>query len=212
MTDDTPRPGLHTASDSDTPLDLSSSKILSNPHIHVDILTHDDRWDALTIHCPALLQDCLIVTLHEVMTHIPSVKSVLAASLELSVVLTDDREIQQLNLDYRQKDKPTNVLSFEGAKPFEKVCADLSVQGKNHPPVALGDLVLSYDTILQEAQDQDKQLKDHLTHLIVHGLLHLMGYDHEDDADAEVMEDLEAFILKTHFKIANPYQPIHDLD
>jgi len=105
---------------------------------------------------------------------------------ELSVVLADDGFVQNLNRDYRDKDKPTNVLSFPQDSPM------------------LGDVVLAYETVKREAEEQDKAFEDHAAHLLVHGVLHLLGYDHENDEDAEEMEALEVEILNG-LGIANPY-------
>ena len=108
------------------------------------------------------------------------------------VVFTDDAALQELNKTYRCMDKPTNVLSFpNGAQ-----------DGKT---TQLGDIFLSFETCHREATAQNKKFSDHITHLLVHGVLHLLGYDHETDADAAQMEQLEIDILAGLF-IANPYQ------
>jgi probable rRNA maturation factor len=109
---------------------------------------------------------------------------------EVSIVLTDDTNIQTLNRDYRGKDKPTNVLSFP----------------QDDAPGMLGDIVLAHETILREAEEQDKDFDSHLKHLVVHGCLHLLGYDHENDEDAEEMEALEVAILQK-IGVKNPYNP-----
>lgn len=118
--------------------------------------------------------------------------------LEISVVLADDVTVQGLNRDWRGKDKPTNVLSF----------AALDDDDAPRPPGApllLGDIILAFETCRAEADEQGKPLADHLSHLVVHGVLHLLGYDHEEDeAEAEEMERLEAAIL-ARFDIADPY-------
>lgn len=119
--------------------------------------------------------------------------------VEVSVRLTDDAEVQTLNRDWRGKDKPTNVLSF--------ACLDDEdapvVEGA---PVLLGDLALAYETCAAEATTAGKPLSDHLAHLVVHGVLHLMGWDHEEDSvEAEAMEEQEVRIL-AGFGIANPYE------
>lgn len=118
--------------------------------------------------------------------------------LEISVVLADDATVQGLNRDWRGKDKPTNVLSFAALDDEDAP----SVPGA---PVLLGDIILAFETCRTEAVELGKPLADHLSHLIVHGVLHLLGYDHEDDEDeAEEMERLEAAIL-AGFGMADPY-------
>jgi probable rRNA maturation factor len=111
---------------------------------------------------------------------------------ELSVVLTDDAAIRILNRDHRGKDKPTNVLSFPGFSPDED------------PVPLLGDIVVAQETVAREAAEEGKSIADHFSHLIVHGMLHLFGYDHETEADAEIMEDEERRILAA-LGIADPY-------
>jgi probable rRNA maturation factor len=113
---------------------------------------------------------------------------------ELAVRLTDDAELQALNRQYRGKDKPTNVLSFPG-DPADALPGE---------PLPLGDLALAYGTVAREASEQGKSLADHLSHLIVHGTLHVLGYDHETEAEAAEMEALEVRIL-SGFGIADPY-------
>jgi len=104
---------------------------------------------------------------------------------EITVVLADDALIRQLNHEFRGKNKPTNILSFPGG---------------DH----LGDLVLALETIEREAVEQGKTVKNHTKHLLVHGTLHLLGFDHEREKDAKKMEALEVKILKK-LGIANPY-------
>lgn len=111
---------------------------------------------------------------------------------ELSVVLSDDATVQALNREHRGKDYPTNVLSF----PPAFVPPD--------GPRPLGDVILALGTVLREAGEQDKAAVDHLTHLVVHGVLHLSGFDHETEAEAEEMEDLERVVL-AGLGIADPY-------
>ncbi len=113
---------------------------------------------------------------------------------EVSVVFTNDAFIQELNKQYRHQDKPTNVLSFPlPGDPF-----------KNE---ALGDIIISIKTIQKEAEQQGKTFEDHLQHMLVHGFLHLLGYDHEEAHEAEAMENLEVEILKD-LGISNPYKEV----
>lgn len=119
---------------------------------------------------------------------------------EISIRLTDDDEVRTLNAQYRGKDKPTNVLSFP------MVQADLleSLANSDDGEVLLGDIVLADGVVAREAAERGIGIADHATHLIVHGLLHLVGYDHEQDAEAEAMEEMERRALAS-LGIANPY-------
>ncbi|MDN8338423.1 rRNA maturation RNase YbeY [Acinetobacter baumannii] len=117
---------------------------------------------------------------------------------EIGIACVDLEESHQLNLQYREKDKPTNVLSFPSDIP-EEVLPMLDA-------LPLGDLVICIPVVLQEAVEQKKTAQNHFAHLLVHGVLHLLGYDHEtSDEDAEEMEGLEIEIL-AKLNIANPYQ------
>ncbi|MEP3889349.1 MAG: rRNA maturation RNase YbeY [Hellea sp.] len=115
---------------------------------------------------------------------------------ELSIALVSDAEIQTLNRDYRGKDKPTNVLSFPAANTL------------NGPAPLLGDIVLAFETVIREAEEKSATLEAHLSHLIIHGFLHLQGYEHETDDEAAKMEALEITALAA-LKIDNPYE-IHE--
>lgn len=134
-----------------------------------------------------------------------AVRAALAAApqrreVELSVVLADDRAVRRLNRDWRGQDKPTNVLSFPaqtGTRGGPRLPAGV--------PAPLGDVVVACGVTVAEAAAQQKSLGAHLTHLVVHGVLHLLGHDHEADAEAERMEALEVRILRG-LGIANPYR------
>ena len=122
--------------------------------------------------------------------------------LEASLLFTSDAEIHQLNREWRQRDKPTNVLSFP---MLER--EDLLALAPEGPPEMLGDIALAYETCAREAEAKGIPLDHHAAHLIVHGLLHLAGHDHEiSDADAEAMEALETKALAV-MGIADPYGP-----
>lgn len=112
---------------------------------------------------------------------------------EVSLLFTDDAAIRKLNAQWRDKDKPTNVLSFPGSDP----------QGDVYGPL-LGDIVFAQETIVREADEMGIEFPDHLSHLIVHGLLHLFDYDHQENDEAELMESLEKAILAS-IGIDDPY-------
>ncbi len=113
---------------------------------------------------------------------------------ELSVVFSDDANIRTLNAGWRGKDKPTNVLSF----PAFPATGDAAL-----PPM-LGDIVLAFETVAREAKLENKPLENHITHLVIHGLLHLLGWDHETDEEAEAMEAVERRAL-ARLAIPDPY-------
>jgi probable rRNA maturation factor len=116
---------------------------------------------------------------------------------ELAVMLTDDAGIRTLNSNWRGIDKPTNVLSFPALQPT-------GPSGPDDAPRMLGDIAIAYETTRKEADDEQKPFAHHLSHLAVHGFLHLIGYDHEKDDDAETMEVLETEIL-AQLGIPDPY-------
>ena len=116
---------------------------------------------------------------------------------ELAVMLTDDAGIRTLNGNWRGIDKPTNVLSFPALQPTGPV-------GPDDAPRMLGDIAIAYQTTRKEADDEQRPFDHHLSHLTVHGFLHLIGYDHENDDDAEAMEALERQIL-AQLGIPDPY-------
>jgi len=114
----------------------------------------------------------------------------LAADGEVSVLLTDDASIRALNRDWRKLDKPTNVLSFPAAKQAGSAL--------------LGDIVVAYETLARECEDEGRDILHHLAHLSVHGFLHLLGYDHQTDSQAEAMEGLESRIMRS-MNMPDPY-------
>jgi probable rRNA maturation factor len=120
------------------------------------------------------------------------------ADAELAIMLTDDVGIRTLNNNWRGMDKATNVLSFPALQPPEG--ADVP----DDMPMMLGDIAIAYETTRREADDEEKTFAHHLSHLAVHGFLHLVGYDHENEADAEEMEQKEREILAT-LGIPDPY-------
>lgn len=128
-----------------------------------------------------------------------------AAAIEISVRLTTDAEVQTLNAQYRHKDKTTNVLSFPMIQPD---LLDTVGRNSDDGEVLLGDIVLAHGVCAVEAADKGISVEDHATHLIVHGTLHLLGYDHLDDREGEAMEAIEIDALKS-LGLADPY-PIRE--
>jgi probable rRNA maturation factor len=123
---------------------------------------------------------------------------------ELAVMLTDDSGIRTLNSNWRGIDKPTNVLSFPALQPT-------GTGTSSDAPRMLGDIAIAYETTRKEADEEEKPFDHHLSHLAIHGFLHLIGYDHEKDDDAEAMESLEQEIL-AQLGIPDPYADRERMD
>lgn len=120
---------------------------------------------------------------------------------EISILLTNDAEVMALNLEHRDKAGPTNVLSFPALTADQ---IESSVFGGVEHPILLGDVVLAFETVDAEAARANKPLADHLAHLLVHGILHLLGFDHATDGTAHRMETLEVDILR-RLGVGDPY-------
>lgn len=153
---------------------------------NMDIDIEDPRWAALDIE--ALCETAIGATL---------VHLCLPLDAEVSILACDDARIATLNAEFRAKPTPTNVLSW----PSEERAA-MRAGGLPSPPepdpsgmIELGDIAISYDTCAAEARTAGKNIAHHVTHLVVHGTLHLLGYDHENEQDAALMEGLEVEIL-----------------
>jgi len=155
--------------------------------IEIDIRIASSAWRAALPNPAAAVRRAVIAALK---AELPA-----KARTGLSILLTDDAEMRKLNAGWRAKDKPTNVLSFPAENAVDPA----------KPPAYLGDVALALATCKREAREQKKTLADHVAHLTVHGVLHLIGYDHMDDEQAEAMEPLETQIL-AGMGIADPYK------
>ncbi len=165
--------------------------------ITTDISINDKNWNKQNSKIKSFIKNLVSIIIPQIKIGYLLKNGV---EIEVSFLLTNDVEIQNLNKQYRKKDKPTNVLSF----PIINI-KDLE---NNHlltqDFVAIGDIILSFETIKIEAEEQNKSFNNHLTHLIIHSLLHLIGYDHKTDDEAKIMEQLEIDLLK-ELAIDNPY-------
>lgn len=155
------------------------------PAIAVDVAVEAEAWGEETRWRPLIERVAAAVAARP--------EPIVPEAAEWSVVLSDDARVRVLNREWRGKDTPTNVLSFPGAEADEE-----------EPGPLLGDVVVAYETTAREALDEGKRFEDHLAHLLVHGLLHLFGFDHETDEEAEEMEALEVEIL-AGLGVADPY-------
>ena len=145
---------------------------------NIDIEIEDPAWTAALPDCELVTRAAAIAALEEV-----------EFDGGLVILLTDDEAVRDLNRQFRDQDKPTNVLSFPS---------------RLNPEAHLGDVALAFGVCAAEAQAQGKPLANHLQHLVAHGVLHLVGYDHETDAEAEQMEGLERVIL-AGLGVPDPY-------
>ncbi|MDQ3125998.1 MAG: rRNA maturation RNase YbeY [Pseudomonadota bacterium] len=144
----------------------------------IEVEVEDEAWTAALPNAVAVVERAAAAALG-------------AIEGDVVVLLTDDAAVHDLNARFRDRDQPTNVLSFPAAE-----------SAAPH----LGDLVLAHDVCAAEAMAQGKSLADHLTHLTVHGVLHLLGHDHIDEAEAEAMEAEERTLLAS-LGVADPYRP-----
>ena len=164
----------------------------ANSTLDIDVSVSEPEWNDSFLDLEPLARKAMTIAVE--MAKLPD--QVSGRNLEASVVLANDDLLQVLNREYRQKDKPTNVLTF--------ATIDSDDPMPDEGPFPLGDIILSYQTIDREAREQDKFFKDHFIHMIVHGTLHLLGYDHQTDDEATIMETLEIRILE-RMHIQNPY-------
>ena len=155
--------------------------------LHIDCRIESPLWDGQPLAAKTVRNSVLAAA-----------AALSTAGGEVSIVLTDDSSIRSLNRNWRAIDKPTNVLSFPASGPDTGDGAQL-----------LGDIVIAFETLERECADETHDFLHHLAHLAVHGFLHLNGYDHQTDAQAEAMEGLESRIM-TRLNMPDPYRA-HDL-
>ena len=156
-----------------------------NDLVSLDIQTEIDDWETIK-NIKRLCERAIQHACHKA-------EPKLMKGAELSILLTNDAEMRTLNKQWRGMDKPTNVLSFPAVPP----------ETISKTPM-LGDIALAFETVKREAENDQKTLENHFSHLVVHGFLHILGYDHENETDAAIMEALEISILEK-LDITNPY-------
>ena len=152
----------------------------------VDCVAESPLWEALP--------DAEAVVARACAAAVAGGRTKLLPEVEVAVLLADDAHVRRVNAEWRGLDKPTNVLSFPAAEPARIGSSPM-----------LGDLILAFETCAREAENDGKALCDHLAHLVVHGVLHLLGHDHMTDAEAESMEGLEVEVLAS-LGVPDPYR------
>jgi probable rRNA maturation factor len=177
---------------------MTASPRLAPSGVTVDVLTESPLWEA---------EPGVEAVVREAISRAAAATDVGEPAADVAVLLCDDAAITALNAQWRGREEPTNVLSFP-APP----ASDLLLSGPpaSDPPVPvhLGDIAIACETVVREAREQGRTVSAHLAHLAVHGFLHLLGYDHQTDEEAEDMETLEREILAT-LGISDPYA-LHD--
>lgn len=158
--------------------------------MNLEISIENDSWNNIDVN--KITQNCVYCIFSEL--------KLKRDNIEICFLFTNDDEVQTLNKTYRGIDKPTNVLSF----PADSM-DDLDDDPENRPTCLIGSAAFAYETIERESREQQKSFSDHLNHLVIHSILHLLGYDHVDESEAKVMENLEVSLLKK-LNIANPYE------
>jgi len=182
--------------------DLIHDAVLPGPWAHgaigmkpcVAINVEDNAWREAVPDLDVSVADTVSVAMNMAIARSGNVRK--KQETEISLLFTNNQKVQALNAQYRGADRPTNVLSFPG-----HIDQDSSVSSV----IPLGDIALAFELIDQEAAAQGKSVSDHMSHLIVHGLLHLLGYDHKHDRDAVEMEQLERRILMS-MGLHDPYE------
>lgn len=164
------------------------------PAATIDVALSCAAW---VRRCPAARQLARETARRTLADGLAALRLAPTTAVELGITLTDAAEQQRLNREYRGQDAPTNVLAFPAWEPQDVAAAEA--------PLLLGDVTLALETVLREAAEQGKAVGDHLSHLVAHGVLHLLGFDHRTDTDAGVMEALETSIL-AKLGIADPYR------
>ncbi len=170
------------------------------PKINFEVIVEDDNWNNCVPEYN-LLVDKSMENLCE-NSVVPEIYN--DKNIHINIVLSNDDNIQILNRDFRSKDKATNVLSFAliDDDEIDLIISQCEISGEDIP---VGDIFIALETIKKEAKNQNKNLNNHFQHMLVHGVLHIFGYDHINGEDAKIMEDLEIKILDS-LNIGNPYK------
>jgi len=185
-------------------------KIISLEQSDITVMLESPKWE---VNIPKI-HDTILQLLQETLHVLEQEKQRIPFFGGITYLFTDDAQIQELNNQFRHKNKPTNVLSFptHSLEELDDMMSRPTItsvsgtsQDLSRPPLMLGDVALAFETIMRESTEQNKPFRDHLSHLMLHGTLHLLGYDHEEEDERALMESLEITILK-NLHIDNPYE------
>ena len=168
--------------------------------IDLQIETEEPRWNEAISDIGSVAQKVKTATFDYVVRHEDVDLLTFDKPIIVNLCLSDDAHVRQLNRDFRNQDKPTNVLSFANID-FE----DFDAQNSPFSEIELGDIIIAYETMVREAEAENITLYAHFCHLLVHGFLHILGFDHIEDDEAEYMECFEKTILQS-IGIDNPYE------
>ncbi len=157
---------------------------------HIDIFVEQQEWYNLTFDFIQHIKDVCNLTLKTYSKYV-------AHDVEMTILLSNNQKLQDLNYNYSNQDKPTNVLAF----PYKQT----HLHEQSSHELYLGDIAISYQKLEKESIEMTKSIKEHLTHLIIHGVLHLLGYDHINSSDALVMEEAEKKLMMM-LGYNNPYE------
>ena len=164
----------------------------------LDIIIQDNNWLNHNIDYSKIFNEIFLK-----LTKTLNIENIIE-TIDIPVLMTNDNEITQLNLNYRNKNQPTNVLSFNYFSSLDEIKQNLTTDEET---ICIGEIAISYETIIKETKEQNKSLENHLLHIFLHGILHILGYDHIKPEEAETMEKLEIEIL-SYFNIPNPYETL----
>lgn len=184
---------------SEAPQSIEWSEQIDGNDLEIELILEDQRWCEISQDF-AFLKKAVLLALsqHPAKTASPDIVAMKSPHRLAVLVLSNDETVERLNKSYRGKDKSTNILSFPST--------DDVLPGEEAEPVHIGDAILAYEYVRNEAENEKKEIKTHISHLVIHGVLHLLGYDHEESDEAETMETLEINLMN-QLGLENPYKP-----
>ena len=173
------------------------SENIDGHDLEIELILEDQRWLEICSDFTFLKKTALLALGQQTaQTAYPDIVALKSPHRLAVLVLSNDEAVEHLNKSYRGKDKPTNILSFP-------VTDDL-IPGEEAEPVHIGDAILAYEYVRNEAENEKKEIKSHISHLVIHGVLHLLGYDHVECEEAETMETLEISLMN-QLGLEDPY-------